>query len=530
LCLSLTKDSFFFSVCEVRIALSTMFILIRPLIDELVTVYIVLRTPAFGEKDLKTHLARLSITVEAHAIGQQFLKPVDGSNQPQVREAKELLASETVSISDDPLICATEIQAEGESEPSHHIYIFWKVVIPIGRPKGRLQKLAIFFTPMAVLKPFPSSSQQRNSEVEDAYLPSNTPLTMNILQPLASDPSLGGVTPFLSASRFSKTQSSQSTKTQLPPLSRPIRGGPRKLFRAAPAFLWRIRFLRYPALAEKDAMLACFDVEISQFANCPVSLDKIVMQLSSGNAEPVGKELPLVGNPGEQMTLIYKIFPPSDGSKSHGIFDPIRAVDFISGRTLTATISGTILMSGDCTPKVKIKWKTALEMPSSRPTSRADAGQPSTWSQNTNQTTFGNDVLTGQIQDVEVGLPIPNGVSVSITAPTNVRVGELFRWEVLVINRSDHVQRFAIVPIPRRKIFGEQWGHQNVNGMRPGSSGSLAVGRKQNTKKDVAAPWVDENVLYSVQKNALMESSDLICLSPDVRIGYVTCHVWGWVY
>jgi hypothetical protein len=101
-------------------------------LDELVTVYIVLRIPAVEEQELKNYLSRLSLTLEAHAIGQTVVKPADGPHPPQVREVKELLASEPVNILDDPLILATELQAEGDEESYQYIYLFWRTVIPMG--------------------------------------------------------------------------------------------------------------------------------------------------------------------------------------------------------------------------------------------------------------------------------------------------------------------------------------------------------------------------------------------------------------
>jgi hypothetical protein len=98
----------------------------------LVTVYVVLRIPALDEDELKLYISRLSINLEAQAVGQTVVRPAEGPHPPQMREVKELLASEPVNILDDPLILATELQAEGDSDSYQYIYLFWKSVIPIG--------------------------------------------------------------------------------------------------------------------------------------------------------------------------------------------------------------------------------------------------------------------------------------------------------------------------------------------------------------------------------------------------------------
>lgn len=78
------------------------------------------------------------MSLECHAIGQQLVKPNDASQPPVMKETKELLASETISVTDDPLICATEIQSEEETESVQYIYIFWKVTLPIGERSSRI--------------------------------------------------------------------------------------------------------------------------------------------------------------------------------------------------------------------------------------------------------------------------------------------------------------------------------------------------------------------------------------------------------
>jgi hypothetical protein len=85
------------------------------------------------ENDLKLYLSRLTVTLEAHAVGQQVKKAADGA-QPQliISQVTELLASETVKSSDDPLILATEIQPESDAEPMQYIYVFWKVLLHLG--------------------------------------------------------------------------------------------------------------------------------------------------------------------------------------------------------------------------------------------------------------------------------------------------------------------------------------------------------------------------------------------------------------
>jgi hypothetical protein len=355
-----------------------------------------------------------------------------------------------------------------------------------GRPKSRLQKLAVFFTPSASLTPPRMSKQATNSE--DAYLESQEPLPANLLQALAEDPYFAKSQPYLPASRFSKS----STPVPLG-RHRAIHGGPRKLFRAIPAFLWRIRFLRYPGLSEKEAILSALDIEVAQLAGSNVSIDKIIMQLSSGMAESLGVELPHQCQPGEQLTLIYKIHPPPISDKSK---------DENASRTLGITLSASVLISSTCVPKVKIKWKTFLEMPQSRPTSNAGPAPPIG-----EVTEIGHDTLTmtTQVAEVEAKPTILPGLGITVVAPDRIFAGEPFAWEVLVVNRSDKTHRLAIVPVQKR--HGEM-------GSRPNSMAGLSENTASTT-----SPSLDEQALHSLIRASSMDATELVCLSPDVRIG-----------
>lgn len=463
-------------------------------LDELVTIYLVLRIPAAGEDQIKQLLSCLSVNLEAHAIGQTVVRPPDPNQPPQQKEVKELLASELVNISgEDPLMLATELQAEGDDDSYQFVFLFWKTVIPIGRPKGRLQKLAVYFTPSATFNP--SQTKPKAAVIEDDYLPSQIPLSGNLLQAFTNDDTYGEVKPFLSESRLTRLASGIPIVKQP---SRSLRCGPRKLFRAAPAFLWRIRFLRFPNLSETEAILACFDIEFTQYAAYNVSLDKVDLQLTSGHSEVVAADLPRICQANEQHTLIYKIFPQSSAEK---------AIDIAElQRTLTIILTSTVLVSKTCLPTVKIKWKTALELPPSRPPSRA--APLSSISERAPPLSHDALIMTGHVAESDPSMDVADGVTLSITAPDEIVIGREFRWDVLVVNRSEKVQRLALVSMPRRR-------HQEIipNLKRPGSSGT------HSEKKDLAPTIVDENVLFAVHKNSILDPTELVCLTPDVKIG-----------
>jgi len=94
-------------------------------------VYIVLRTGPLSEDALKCFLSRLSVTVEARAVGSVSVQPGDGKAS-QTTQANELLHSLTLSDNEEPTICAVEFQSENMSAPARYLYVLWKASLPIG--------------------------------------------------------------------------------------------------------------------------------------------------------------------------------------------------------------------------------------------------------------------------------------------------------------------------------------------------------------------------------------------------------------
>lgn len=98
-------------------------------VDEEVPVHVVLRTKLLDEDVLEAYLNRLAISLEARAYGTLHVKA--GESEKSV-SANELLFSGAISRTEEPIICATEVQHEGQDEPIQYVYIFWKLLVPIG--------------------------------------------------------------------------------------------------------------------------------------------------------------------------------------------------------------------------------------------------------------------------------------------------------------------------------------------------------------------------------------------------------------
>jgi hypothetical protein len=358
-----------------------------------------------------------------------------------------------------------------------------------GRPKAKIQKLGIYFAPSASLKPVETN---RPETIEDDYMPIRVPQPINLLQPFANDPALGGLKPQLSALRISRARPTTPVTKQL---LRSLKSGPRRLFRAAPSFLWRVRFTRLPSSTLPRAIIASVDLEVTPFAGSDVSFDKLELKLSSGLVEAIGPPLPLQSGPGDQVTLLYKLIPHSSESSS-----------YVSGQHLSIDASSTVLVSKTCKPEIKINWTNQVDLPSSRPNSMS--GPKIT------PKPLGPDSLPiiDQFAATDASTTVTNGISFTISGPPEVRVGQMFKWNLFVINRSDKVHRLAVVAMPKRRLADRRHGQKD-------SATSITALIPEKDKDTLAEAVLEDHTIFTSQRNAATEPTELICLSPDVRIG-----------
>lgn len=93
------------------------------LLDELLAVYVVFRTPLLEDSTLKGYLERLVVNVEAFA----FSTAPPPEQDPKSGTLKELIYSGTIKPSDEP-----SIVCHGEGGNAH-TFVIWKVDIFIGK-------------------------------------------------------------------------------------------------------------------------------------------------------------------------------------------------------------------------------------------------------------------------------------------------------------------------------------------------------------------------------------------------------------
>ncbi|KAF2637082.1 hypothetical protein P280DRAFT_458864 [Massarina eburnea CBS 473.64] len=458
-------------------------LLIHRHIDELAPVYVVFRTPLVEDDTLKSYLARLAINVDAYAFSTAAAVESEGKAPPP----KEQIFSETIKSSVEPIIVRHQV------EDAPHAYVIWRVEVFISRPRGRFHRPAIYFHPTASLKP---AERSKNGTGDDEYLPSGVPTALNLLQSFESDAALRGINPRLSALRINKIAPGTPVAKEL---TRPVRTGQRRLFRALPALIWRIRYSKVQSALSDLSLMASLDLEIAYVTGCSITVEEIQLSLKGGEVKPISdqKLASLVHGPGDQLTCLYKITPDLafDGTPLFGR----------DGHVLSLAIKANVLVSDDCRPVVNIAWQTTVDFTTDLNTNLIKAAH-----RLSNPSAQLKESAEGHRQSDDAWNRVIH-VTLTITGPPRVHVGDTFHWNVFIVNQLDKPRQLAVLVLLKRK--------REIHNPRP--STSSGIGHRTDKKDLLATAVVDENVVYAKQKEAKAESADLMCLTTDVRIGHL---------
>ncbi|KAF4960713.1 hypothetical protein FSARC_10392 [Fusarium sarcochroum] len=498
--------------------------------DETVNVLLLLKSPWKDEASLRTHLNRLVISVEAQIVS--------GKTHGKENSTTETVFSGTVPDVDDPFIIVDGDDEEkeeaddddedsGDDTENQNVFACWKLPVFLSRPRTRVSTPTIIFTASASLKPEVSTDLIGKGS---GYLQSGVPSGFNLLESFGSDAALGGVKPRLSALRVSRV----TPVTRSQDVTKHIRALPQVEHKIFPIVHTRIRFSRPTTAPTSSAVIALLEVDFTSHFECEVSLDSIDLSILDATIENLnddaGMQLPLSCVSHDHITFLYQIAP-----RQHDVTvkNPMRDLDI----KISATAQ---IIPGRCTPSMAMSWTTQLDFtlpvnpgygPATAGTGIVRAHRPSQLS------------ITGQAVHPLISPSITRpdalptleaatsnteaavtelGITMTFTGPSEpVHPGQVFSWTVYIVNRATDKnpvppRKLALVAIPKRRR-GE------VRMTRPPSTG----GRRQG-EKDIADAVTDENVLHALQKNSSVESTDVVCLSADTRVGPLApgaCHV-----
>lgn len=383
------------------------------------------------------------------------------------------------------------------------------------RPKLRLQSPTIVFQPSAILR---DANPTEHGLSEDPYLPGGVSIPTNLLDSLKHDPVLRGFQPKLSALRLSRIGSAGE---DIDFNSHSLKVLPQRNFRAIPPLTARVRYFKSSVPGVKLALFASLDLETAPFSNHDVIITAIEVNLSEGSAialDSAPLKLPMPCRPKDNASFLFHLTPtrgrielPSDTS--------------LTSTTLDIRIEANVIISETCRPRIKMRWKTGVDFTMALNPSLGASGQLSQHNQNPGilpVTARGDGVVTmldnegksavemvnsGALQRIKSASGL--GITITFTAPRVVRVGEPFHWDAFLVNRSDMARRLAILVIPKRKR-GDFKGHSSR------ASNSSMGGRKDG---GIAEHFIDENLLYAMQRNTGREPPEIVSLSTDIKIG-----------
>ncbi len=256
------------------------------------------------------------------------------------------------------------------------------------------------------------------------------------------------------------------------------------------------------------SLMASLDLEVAQFATYDVRIKKVGLTLHGGKVKELNDELDTATShkPGDQLTFLYKIWPdlnidgtPALGSKGH---------------YLTLNVEANVTMSDHCHPDIAIEWKTPVDFPSEQAISliKATHRQSSSTTHSANAANP-DSLVTQDAQGQPEQDALHNDVNVTLTVsgPPSVQVGEIFTWDVFIVNRSDKTRRLAVLVIAKRP--------RDLEKHKSHPSTSSLGGPRAEKKELLGTAVIDENVVYAKQKSARTETADLICLTTDIRLG-----------
>ncbi|KAL8843416.1 MAG: hypothetical protein Q9176_002029 [Flavoplaca citrina] len=470
-------------------------------LDEQLNALVVLKTPR-GLEELQPHLSYVKINLEVQAFGSEGRSTNTKSTDGQLAQShsKDVIWSGVVNPDTPPVII---------NDGNHSAFV-WSVGCFLSRPRVRMQHPMISFKASGTFRKPPTAIVPNP---RDNLLPSGVPASINVLEPLGGDPELQGITPQLTAFRLDRIGTSA-----LPgPTEQYIRSMPQNPIPALPAISARLRYSKCSASSARLSTIASLDIETSPFQDEEVKLTDVKLQLATGSVEDLcaghAINLPKTCQPRENIVFIFRLVADNDKSFESRA-NPL-------SRILEVWIGARVSKCNQCRPMVQMRWRTTVEFSTALNPSYGGSSQAIQRSSRPSSLPLAPDTVADSDTKSQQRAMAISGIEVTmtLTGPREVCVGQPFTWDVFLVNRSDKARKLAILVIPKRKA-GD---HQSHTSRASGSS--AVVGQRRGI--DHADAVLNENRLYGMQKSNSKDAVQIACLSTDVRIGNLnpgSCH------
>jgi hypothetical protein len=517
--------------------------------DETLRIFVQLKLPKIDKSTFKSFVSRLGLSIEVHATSRFSSSAKPGEPPQREVSQKELIFSKSIDSHVEPEYVARE-KINGEQ----HFTVFWEILAPLsenisftslgqanmtaGRPKTRIQNPSITISVSGLLQPAKSTF----STDGDTYLPSQTPLHANVLQPFLYDPHLPKSGPFLSATKLSRVSPLEDDSVGY---VIPLRSSAQKSFWAVAAVMTMVRLSRLHIYGERPTITASLDVEISALIENDVTINRIELQLVEGTITMLSPEtslkLPMKCQPGNKVTSLHQAVPEG--------FIETSSYHKSNIRTLNLVVSASVHVAPKCLPELVMSWSTSVDFstpldPSfsdasrphiqrlQRPILSPNASSPMLTSQGSTigsvPLMIGADTLPSPVNNTHRDNPIQQrprsysgndtGLTITFSGPENVIVGEVFQWTAFVVNHSSRARRLGLLVIPKRRKMESRKALQRPLTTKGGGAGP--GNGLENMQREMMCPAVmDEFNIFTSQRNAALEPAELVSLTTDVMIG-----------
>jgi hypothetical protein len=273
-----------------------------------------------------------------------------------------------------------------------------------------------------------------------------------------------------------------------------------------------------------SSVIATLELEMPAFAQHTLDLHAVDLKLADGSAHALvdSFKLPKKCQPRDNIVCLYSLTPGGPFGETESAASHTRSLDI--------SIDAMVLVSEACHPCIEIRWKATVDFSpvlnsvpgkpgnavprKNRPTSLST---PTTSTFNKNSLTVSHQPTASNDLSFEASNSSSSadfGIMLTFTALGDVYVGEPFRWSIFIVNRSEKARRLAITVVPwRKRSIGK------VQGSRPPSASSAANIVTKPGK--VADAFINENLLHAIIKAHSVEATQLVCLTTDIKIGYV---------
>ncbi|RMZ89316.1 hypothetical protein DV736_g3454, partial [Chaetothyriales sp. CBS 134916] len=479
-------------------------------VDERVRCIAALQIPRCEQLVLDNVLSRTEFKVEVWAFDRPYH---DEESVKPAEPVKDLvLSTNVINIQDPVVLVQTRTVHDAEEE---FFTLVWETEITLHRPRIRMSMPSIYLHSLFVVQRPGTGSK------DEALLEPLVPIEPNVLEPMQHLAVFNGRWPYLAASRLERvipTASTPSTPFRLEHMS--------PKYRLVPAANARVRFSQLNSAVYATATTASLDLEMTPFVEIEAVVEKVEMEIANGQTENLMPGfVPFKCRSGDLVTFLWRLKLAASGNLSARPAIPSASMRV---DVLSISILLRLTTSDQCRSTIYMDWTTNVDLSSSL---NASFGAPSQSLQRHHRPPdlSLNKERPKQVHHSRASLQPtagPANVMISFTAAEEpVYPGRPFTWDVLVVNRSAHVAKITIVPLPRIPLAAATSSHFHKRHAPKLSTVSFHPDERphvRDTQSDVefAQAIVDGNVVFAMHhSNAAPPPADLISLTAELRIG-----------